>query len=118
MRFEENSHCTFDERVEMVSMEIIDAYPAIRIEDAVNIAILDEPINRPADNDVKFMRYYYMLLVLHRQIELRNAIYVEMSKLEKIGLNDGKLLNLMNEIEKYILGERIDFPIISEIYGY
>ncbi len=118
MKFEENSHCTFNDRIKLVSKEILSSYPNIRIDDALDIAILDEPINKPADNDVKFMRYYYMLLILHKQIDIRNVIYFEMLNLKESGLIDDKLLTLFYEIEKYLLGERNEFPIVSEVYGY
>ena len=118
MKFEENSHCTYEERINLVVKEIRNAYPIISYEDALQIAILDEPINRKADNDIKFMRYYYMLLILHKNDDMKYILYNELVKLEHLGLVDNKLSELMGEINKFMTNERVDFPVISEIYGY
>ena len=118
MSFEENSHCTFEERVELVAIEIKNAYPNISLADDVEIATLDEPIYRKADNDIKFMRYYYMMLILHNDSNMKIELYNELIKLVEDGINDNKLTEIMDEINKFMLNERDDFPIISEVYGY
>ena len=96
MRFEENSHCTLKERIELVSKEITDAYPEVPLEYAKAIALHDEPINKVANNDNKFMRYYYMMLFLKDHMNLIYTFYVE--------------------IYKFISKNREDFPLISELY--
>lgn len=116
MRFEENGHCDFEEKVDLVTKEILDAYPNISIEKAREIAILDETINRPVDNDIKFVRYYYMLLVLNKSIYYRKELFAKMFDLIKLGLNDSNLYYLFNEVYNFLSGKRIDYPIISEMY--
>ena len=116
MRFEENSHCDFEEKVNLVIKEIVDAYPDISYEKAKEIAILDETINKPADNDIKFMRFYYMLLVLKQNLKYKKELFVEMFNLANSGLKDQKLYYIFNEIYNFMSGKRVDFPVISEIY--
>ena len=117
MRFEENSHYSYDERVDLVAKEITDAFPNISKKQAIEIAKLDEPINNQVNNDNKFIRYYYMLLILHNNLELKNIIYQKMQNIINDGLEDNLLFELMDEITKFICNEREDFPIISEIYN-
>jgi len=118
MKFEENSNCSFEEKISMVSNEIIEAYPEISLKDAEEIAMLDETINKPANNDIKFMRYYYILLITHENLTLRKKILKEITELAKKGFDDDKLYELFNEIYNFVSGKRIDFPLVSELYGY
>lgn len=118
MRFEENSHCTLKERIALVSKEITDVYPEVPLEYAKTIALHDEPINKVADNDNKFMRYYYMMLFLKENMNMIYTLYVEIYKVAYNGLNDKKLFKLLEEIDKFISKNREDFPLISELYGH
>ena len=115
MRFEENSNCTLEERIKLVAKEIVDAYPEVSLEYAKTIAMHDEPISEPVTNDMKFIRYYYMMMFLK---DLRYNMYIELYRLYNEGLNNKKLSMLMEEIDNYMLEKRKDFPIISELYNY
>ena len=118
MRFEETSLCSFEEKIEIVTKEILDVYPNISKDNAIAIAKLDEPFSGVANNDIKFMRYYYMLLVLNDNLEMRSIIFSEMQNLISEGIEDEKLFQLMDEINRYMYKERENFPIISEVYNY
>ena len=116
MRFEENSNCDFEEKVNLVTKEIIDVYPDISSEKAKEIAILDETINKPANNDTKFVRYYYMLLVLNQNPHYKKEFFSKMFDLINLGLEDEKLYFLFTEVYNFMSGRRLDYPMISEMY--
>lgn len=116
MKFKYNSDCTFKERVELVSKEIVDEYPKISIDDAKKIAAFDNPIDDKLTLDDKFYRYYMMLLVIQKNHPEYIRVLNDAFDIYNKGLQDDKLNKLMFEIIKYNNGERPDFPIISELY--
>ena len=116
MRFEYNINCDSREKLELVSKEIMDAYPQISKDDALKIAALDNPIDDKCSNDDKFFRYYLILLVIGERHQSFAYVFNDMLKIYSGGIQSDKLNQLMEEIIKFAFKERSSFPIISEVY--
>lgn len=116
MKFKYNSDCSFDERIEIESQEIINEYPEISIDDAKKIAALDNPVDDKITNDDKYIRYYYIMLIIKKGHPAYFKVFEDMYNIYNNGINDEKLIDIMYEIIRYNNGERIDFPLLSEMY--
>ena len=116
MRFEYNSDCTLEERIDIVKKEIIDDYPSISEGEAKMIASLCKPVEDKVSNDEIFERYYYMMLIIKKNHPAFNGILREAFDIYNDGLSNNKLCLIMEEILKYINDERDSFPLLSEFY--
>lgn len=117
MRFKYNSDCTLEERIELVSKEIIDEYHEIPIEIAKKIATIDDPIDDKLTNDDVFKRYYKILLFLNKEQPIYYQVLKDMYEVYCKGLKDERLVAVMQEIMKYVNKERFNFPLLSEFYS-
>ena len=76
--------------LKLIKGESMDVYDLLDIVDT---------IAAKADNDIKFMRYYYMMLILHNDSNMKIELYNELIKLVEDGINDNKLTEIMDEIK-------------------
>ena len=79
MKFNYNGNLTFEERIEEVSLDIINSYPNISIKDAMVIASLEGPITTIVTEDIKFKRLYNIMFVRN---DMYDEIYKEILKLD------------------------------------
>ena len=79
MKYDYNGNLTFEERIEEVSLDIINQFPNISVVDAMKVASLEEPINRDINDEFKFKRLYNILFVRNDMYE---EIYNEILKLD------------------------------------
>ncbi len=116
MRFEYNSDCTLEERIDIVKREILDDFPMISEKDAKMIAAISNPVEDKVSNDDIFERYYYMMLILHKDHPAFKNVLKESFDIYIDGLKNPKFNLAMEEILKYMNGERMSFPLLSEFY--
>lgn len=116
MRFEYNSDCTLDERINLVKKEILDDYPSISEGDAKMIAALASPVDDKVSNDEIFERYYYMMLIIPKDNPAFSTILRESFDIYNDGLVNQKYSLVMIEILKFFNNERDNFPLLSEFY--
>lgn len=116
MRFEYNCDCTLEERINIVIDEIRENYPLIDLKEAKMIAALSSPVDYKVTNDDIFERYYYMLLILKKGHPSYNRVLKDSFEIYNDGLNNPKLIMIMEEILKYASGDRLSFPLLSEFY--
>ena len=120
MNFEYNGNLEERERVLQVAQEIINYYPEVTFEKAKLIASLEEPITKDVDGIMYFKRLYNILFIVQQDKNLSAKIYNEIIKVYNLylvsSLHDDTIDSIMTEITKYLNGERIDFPVISEFY--
>jgi len=116
MRFEYNSDCTLEERINIVKKEILDDYPSISEGDAKMIAVLASPVEDKVSNDEIFERYYYMMLIIPKDNPAFISLLRESFDIYNDGLFNQKYSLAMEEILKYSNHERDTFPLLSEFY--
>lgn len=116
MKFEYNSDCTFEERVELVTKEIMEEYPNISLECAQNAAVIDDPIDDKINNNHIFKRYYNVLLTLDKKDPIFNQVCNDLLRIYQSGISDNKLICLMDELMKYVNNRRSTMPLLSEFY--
>ena len=116
MRFEYNSDCTLEERINIVKREILDDYPSICEADAKMIASLSSPVEDKVSNDEIFERYYYMMLIIKKDNPAFSTLIREAFDIYNDGLDNPKFVLAMEEILKYMNDERDTFPLLSEFY--
>jgi hypothetical protein len=116
MRFEYNSDCTLEERIDIVKKEIMDDYPSISEGDAKMIAALSSPVEDKVSNDEIFERYYYIMLIIPKDNPAFKSILRESFDIYNDGLKNNRLSSAMEEIIKFVNHERDSFPLLSEFY--
>lgn len=108
--FEYNAHLTFDERVNLVAMEITKTYPKISYDEALFAAANTMPIDDKITNDDKFDRYYSILRTIGKKnIEFPN-VFRDANLVYEAGLEKDIYINVMPEIMNYIISNDMDFP--------
>ena len=117
MKFEYNSDKNIEERIKLISNEIINEYPEIDIGSAKKIAVLDNPIDDKLTDDDRFYRYYMIMLVITKNHSSYMSVFNDALNVYKRGLKNDVLISAMNEIIKFNNGERQTFPILSEFYN-
>lgn len=121
MEFEYNGNLDEKDRIELVAKEINNYYPEINLIKSRLIASFEEPITTSFNNVMLFKRLYNILIVLHKDNVVFNKVFPELSRTYNLIMNDSSnydsiIDSIMVEINNYIKGERLDFPIISEFY--
>ena len=116
MRFEYNSDCTLDERIEIVKKEILDDFPSISEADAKMIAALSSPVEDKVSNDEIFERYYYIMLIIKKNNPAFSSLLRDAFDIYNDGLKNPIFSLAMEEILKYVNNERETFPLLSEFY--
>lgn len=95
MNYDYNANLTFEERVSIITKDIINKYPFINKETAIKIASLEEPIDNNKE-DIIFKRLSNILLFYQNDINKKNIIINDILK-EYRNLNDKD-----EKINKYI----------------
>ena len=111
MRFEYNSNLVFEERVQFVTKEIMDAYPFISEKEAREAAIFSIPIDDRHTNDDEFNRYYYILRTIGITNKYFLIVFSDAFKLYQKGLiayND-----VMQKMIDYKMGYSNEFPDLA-----
>ena len=110
MRFEYNADLEFDERVEFVAKEVMDAYPFITYENACFVGTHAIPVDDKVTNDEKFNRYYFLLRTLDRSNIKFYYVFNDLNEIYKMGLVNEVYKNTMVAIIAYANNEIKDFP--------
>lgn len=116
MKFEYNGNLDYMDRVKLVSNEIIEEYPEIGIDEAKMAAILEDVITTKPTNEIKFKRLYNILFATQYNKTIFNHVLVDIKQIYDLGNNTKLMDSIMNEVARYVLGQRVNFPIISEFY--
>lgn len=94
MIFQYNGNLDFNERVEMVTNEIITMYPNIEKSKAKLASIMEEPINSHLTYRNIYNRYYNIILANIGDFEFQKNVYFDMVEI---------LGNIDDDIIKYKL---------------
>ena len=114
MNYEYTGNCTLEEKVNIVSKEIMEAYPEITLKDARYIAMLDNKVTKEADGHIKFRRLYNILLITFSNTIIFNKVLKDMiSAYNSIKDKTISETNLFEDIILFYKGELETFPIIS-----
>ena len=116
MRLEYNTNLSFEDRVLLVSKEILDEYPLIEKEKAIEAASLISPIDDKITNDDKFERYYFILKTIDRENEEFSHVFNDAFNVYEAGLEKEINNNIMNDIIEYASYNTNIFPEITDYY--
>lgn len=118
MEFEYNGNLVENERVELVANEIMKLYPEIDFSKAKAVAFLEEPITTSVNDVMHFKRLYNILMLCYNEKALFSKVLSDLNVIYRKIMNESSCFEsvdvIMNELSKFIIGERIDFPLISE----
>ena len=108
MKYEYNGNLTYEERIALVSNEIMNNYSYISKGAAYIISSLEPPITTKVDDTIKFRRLSNIFYITKN-----NEIIAELLKLDR---NIPSINNGINYILDYVLGKRNDL-IYSDIFS-
>ena len=114
MEFEYNGNLNYKDRVTLVSNEIIRQYPEIEVESARLAASLEDVITTKPTNEIRFKRLYNILFAVQNDKPIFNHVLVDIKKVYDLGYNSNLIESMMNELIRFVMHDRVDFPIISE----
>lgn len=114
MEFEYNGNLLEEDRIELVSKEIIDKYPMISIEKAKEAAMLEGKISTPKNMLDELNRLYNIMLTNSESKVIVSVVYKDFLKVIEDNNAQSTIYYLMIEqINDYIMGYS-EFPIISD----
>lgn len=116
MRYEFNGHLVENDRIDLVSYEIVDKYPKIPLEKAKEIAMLEGGISNNADLEIKFNRLYNIMLVMKAEINVIKEVYCDLIILLKNNIDNSNstfYYSIVSELTNFLNNER-DFPYLNE----
>lgn len=121
MKFDYNGNLEENKRIEQVSNEIMEYYPEITSGNAMLIALIEEPITTEVNNIIYFKRLFNILYIIHQDKTIFDKVYKDLldiyNSYKKDGcIEDDKIDSMMNQVNNYANGKRMDFPSISEFY--
>ena len=114
MEFEYNGNLNYMDRVKLVSNEIIRQYPEIEVESAMLAASLEDLITTNPTNEMKFKRLYNILFAVQNNKSIFNHVLIDIKNIYDLGYNSNLVESMMNELIRFIVHDRIDFPVMSE----
>ena len=114
MQFEYNGNLDYKDRVKLVANEIIREYPEIEVESARLAASLEDVITTTSTNEIKFKRLYNILFAVQNNKSIFNHVLVDIKNIYELGCNSNIIESMMNELVRFVMKERMDFPILSE----
>ena len=117
MKYEYNGNLLEDERVELVSKEIISKYPEIDLEHAEEIAMLEGRISTNPNLEIEFTRLYNIMLIMSYNKEFVKKVYNDIVEVLKENNDDKKFVDYYNvvlEIANYLDNKR-EFPFLEEV---
>lgn len=116
MKYEYNGNLLEEDRIALVTKEIIASYPEIEIEQAKEAAMLEGKISTPPDIKMKFERLYNIILVLRNDVMKIKNPYNDLVQLINSNNNDENInyyYNITLEIANFLMNKR-DFPFLEE----
>ena len=117
MKYEYNGNLLEDERIDLVSKEIISKYPEIDLEHAKEIAMLEGRISTIATLEIIFTRLYNIMLIMSYDKKIVKKVYDDIVDILKENSNDKKFVEYYNvtlEIANYLDNKR-EFPFLEEV---
>ena len=117
MDFEYNGNMIENDRIEMVALEIIKKYPQISIENARDIAMLEERISEDKNIKMQFNRLYNIMLIMQSDktlVKLVCADLIDILKKAEDKVDLKYYFDVAFQILKYISDER-SFPFLDEL---
>ena len=114
MEFEYNGNLLEEDRIDLVSKEIIDKYPMISIEKAKEAAMLERKISTQKNMLDELNRLYNIMLTNSESKVIVSLVYKDFLKV----INDNNAqstiyYSMIEQINDYIMGYS-EFPIISD----
>ena len=116
MYYEYNGNLLENDRIDLVSQEIVHKYPQISIEQAKKAAMLEGKISNGKNFDIQFNRLYNIMLIVSDDINNVRVVYDDLiNLLENVNNNEkiGYYYDIAREILNYLKGER-EFPYLDE----
>lgn len=116
MNYEYNGNLLEEDRINLVSNEIINCYPEISIEEAKQIAMLEGKISTNKNLEIEFTRLYNIMLIKSIDKIFLVKIYPSLMNILNNNRNDIKIdyyLDVAHQISNYILGKG-EFPLLNE----
>ena len=112
MKFEYNKDLLFEERVRLVTKEILSEYPLISAQSAKEAASLATPIDDKVLPEDKLDRYYFIMKIIGNKHDEFSHVFNDAFEVYQNGIRDDKYNTLMENIIKYMKGEMEVFPEI------
>ena len=114
MKFEYNGNLLENERINLVTNEIISKYPQISIEKAKEAAMLEGKISENKNVNDELNRLYNIMLVNCDNKNVVSLIYKDfLSVFKNNNLEDNNYIYLINGINDYLQNYN-DFPFFSD----
>ena len=102
MNYDYNANLKFEERVDIISKEILNAYPSIGKECAIKIASIEMPIDTYDITDAKFKRLSNILFFCRNDEIIKNKVIEDILKSYKnLNIKNEKVDNYVNDIIIY-----------------
>lgn len=114
MDFEYNGNLLENDRIKLVVNEIINKYPCISIEKAMEAALLEGKISQTKTIDDELNRLYNLMLVNCDNKNIVSLIYKDfLIILENNSFENNSYINLIDRINDYFQNNT-EFPFISD----
>ena len=116
MEYEYNGNLLEDDRINLVASEIVNKYPQININKAMDAAMLEGKISSDKTVEMEFNRLYNIILVTNDDKKSVRPTYIDLVNLLKNNEDDERIkyyYTIALEIANFLLGKR-DFPFLNE----
>ena len=116
MKYEYNGNLLEEDRINLVSKEIMERYPNINISLARQVAMLEGKISTEKTTEMEFNRLYNILLLSNHNPISMKLVYADLISLIENNKQDPKINYyhaVLLEIYNYLQGQR-DFPLLEE----
>ena len=115
MKFQYNGNLLEEDRINLVSKEIIDKYPDVTIDKAKKAAMLEGKISKEKTAQDELNRLYNIMLVSSDNYGLVSRIYKDYLNVINTNYNieNNIYVEITKDIMSYLCGFS-DFPILSD----
>ena len=115
MKFEYNGNLLEEDRINLVAKEILDKYPQISTEKAIDAALLEGRISSAKTLDVELNRLYNIMLVNYDNKNIVTLVYRDFLKIldDEYIEDDNIYAHLVDGINDYI-HLNAEFPFLSD----
>jgi len=116
MKYEYNGNLLEEDRINLVTNEIINKYPHIGLEKAKEAAMLEGKISTDKNLEMEFNRLYNIMLVLNDDKKNIKPIYLDLINILNNTQSEekGNYYNIILEITTFLISE-IEFPYLNGI---
>lgn len=117
MEYKYNGNLLEEDRIDLVTNEIIMKYPKIDINNAKEIAMLEGRISENKNLEIQFNRMYNIILIEKDNNDIIKEVYSDLVDILKKNTDDDNFdyyYAITVEIANYIMGSR-EFPYMNEL---